>query len=188
VVLGNPPYSGESCNKSVWITQLMELYKREPDGGKLKERNSKWINADEIKFIRFAHWRIAQTGHGIVGYIASHTWLSAPIFRGMRAALLRDFDDIYVLDLHGNSNKKEKTPVAHAAYGDDKNVFDIQQGVAILFLVRRAIPSPGGRGAGVREGRVHHAELWGSRDSKYQRLEDTARSTVTATTVRADQS
>ncbi|HET6546285.1 MAG TPA: type ISP restriction/modification enzyme [Rhodanobacteraceae bacterium] len=167
VVLGNPPYSGESRNKSDWIAQLMELYKREPNGGKLQERNSKWINADEIKFIRFAHWRIAQTGHGIVGYIASHSWLDGPIFRGMRAALLRDFDEIYILDLHGNSNKKERTPDAHAHHGDDKNVFDIQQGVAILFLLRKP-------GQHERKATVRHTELWGSRESKYQRLEDSA--------------
>lgn len=171
VVIGNPPYSGESGNKSKWITELMELYKREPDGGKLKERNSKWVNADEIKFIRFAHWRIEQTGHGIVGYIASHTWLDGPIFRGMRAALLRDFDDIYILDLHGNSNKKETTPEAQARHGDDKNVFDIQQGVAILFLVRR----PDGH---ERKAVVRHAEFWGGRESKYQRLEDSALDTI----------
>jgi hypothetical protein len=165
VVIGNPPYSGESRNKSKWITQLMELYKREPNGGKLQEKNSKWINADEIKFIRFAHWRIEQTGHGIVAYIASHTWLEGPIFRGMRAALLRDFDDIYILDLHGNSNKKEVTPDVHTEHGDDQNVFDIQQGVAILFLVRRP-------GEHQRQAVVRHAEFWGSRESKYRRLED----------------
>lgn len=172
VVLGNPPYSGESRNKSIWIAQLMKLYKREPDGSKLKEKNSKWINADEIKFIRFAHWRIAQTGHGIVGFIASHTWLSAPIFRGMRAALLRDFDEIYILDLHGNSNKKEKTPTEQAQHGDDKNVFDIQQGVAILFLIRKPDTH-------MRNALVRHAELWGSRDSKYQRLEESALDAMT---------
>lgn len=171
VIMGNPPYSGESSNKSKWITELLELYKREPEGGKLQERNSKWINADEIKFIRFAHWRITETGHGIVAYIASHTWLDGPIFRGMRAALLRDFDDIYILDLHGNSNKKERTPDAHAEHGDDKNVFDIQQGVAILFLVRK----PGDH---QRRAVLKHAELWGSRESKYQRLEQTALETI----------
>jgi hypothetical protein len=172
VVLGNPPYSGESRNKSDWITQLMELYKREPDGSKLKERNSKWINDDYVKFIRFAHWRITQTGHGIVGYISNHGWMDNPTFRGMRAALLRDFDDIYVLDLHGSTKKKEKTPVVHAAHGDDKNVFDIEPGVAILFLVRKP-------GVHVRKATVRHAELWGSRESKYQRLEDTAFDAVT---------
>lgn len=165
VVLGNPPYSGESRNKSDWIMQLMELYKREPDGSRLQERAYGNINADEIKFIRFAHWRIARTGHGIVGFIASHTWLDGVIFRGMRAALLRDFDEIYVLDLHGNSNKGETTPPEFAQFGEDKNVFDILQGVAILFLIRK----PGDHD---RNALVRHAEFWGSRESKYSRLEN----------------
>lgn len=164
VVLGNPPYSGISTNKGEWITELIELYKREPDGSKLKERKH-WLNDDYVKFIRFAHWRIEKTGHGIVGFIANHSWLDNPTFRGMRAALRRDFDDIYILDLHGNSKKKERTPQAHAQHGDDKNVFDIEQGVAILFLIRRP-------GAHKRKAGVRHAELWGSRDSKYQRLEE----------------
>lgn len=63
-------------------------------------------------------------------------WLDNPTFRGMRAQLMADFDDIYVLDLHGNSKKKERTPQALHAQGDDKNVFDIEQGVSITFLVK----------------------------------------------------
>ncbi|MGH8121168.1 MAG: type ISP restriction/modification enzyme [Rudaea sp.] len=170
VVIGNPPYSGISTNNSVWISQLIELYKREPDGSKLKERKH-WLNDDYVKFIRFAHWRIVQTGHGIVGFITNHGWLDNPTFRGMRAALLRDFDSIYVLDLHGNSKKKERTPATHAAHGEDKNVFDIEQGVAIMFLLRK----PGNQ---ARNAVVHHAEFWGSRSSKYQRLEDGSLDTV----------
>lgn len=136
VVLGNPPYSGESRNKSEWIMELLQPYKTEPEGGPLKERNSKWINDDYVKFFRFAHDRVARTGHGIVAFITNHGWLDNPTFRGMRARLMADFDDIYVLDLHGNSKKKERTPDALMAQGDDKNVFDIEQGVSITFLVK----------------------------------------------------
>lgn len=160
VVLGNPPYSGHSANKSKWLDDLLELYKREPDGSKLKERNPKWLNDDYVKFMRFAHWRVATTGHGIVAYIANHSWLDNPTFRGMRAALLRDFDRIYVLDLHGNSKKKERTPEG----GEDKNVFDIQQGVAVLFLVRLPEHSDS------EDAQVYHADLWGLRQEKYDVL------------------
>ncbi|MFZ4624824.1 MAG: type ISP restriction/modification enzyme, partial [Rhodoferax sp.] len=137
VVLGNPPYSGESRNTSRWIMALLQSYKVEPEGGPLKERNSKWLNDDYVKFIRFAHDRIARTGHGMVAFITNHGWLDNPTFRGMRAQLMAEFDDIYVLDLHGNSKKKERTPAALQAQGDDKNVFDIEQGVSITFLVKR---------------------------------------------------
>ena len=160
VVLGNPPYSGHSANKSKWLDELLELYKREPDGSKLQERNPKYLNDDYVKFMRFAHWRVTTTGHGIVAFIANHSWLDNPTFRGMRAALLRDFDRIYVLDLHGNTKKKEKTPDG----GEDKNVFDIQQGVAILFLVR--LPEH----KDSEPAKVFHADLWGDRAGKYDAL------------------
>lgn len=200
VVVGNPPYSGESRNKSDWIMQLLQTYKTEPEGGPLKERNSKWLNDDYVKFIRFAHDRVKRTGHGIVAFITNHGWLDNPTFRGMRAQLMADFDDIYVLDLHGNSKKKERTPDAFKARGDDKNVFDIEQGVSITFLVKlpgtaepeQAVeeevfeltaPEPGAKknkqnkhrqlegGKVTLKARIHQADLWGSRDYKYGWLE-----------------
>lgn len=199
VVVGNPPYSGESRNKCKWIMQLLQSYKTEPEGGPLKERNSKWLNDDYVKFIRFAHDRIQRTGHGMVAFITNHGWLDNPTFRGMRAQLMADFDEIYVLDLHGNSKKKERTPPALKAHGDDKNVFDIEQGVSITFLVKLphalptdaveaveeafelTAPDPGKPkktkqrqlegGKVTLKARVFHAELWGSRDHKYDWLE-----------------
>jgi predicted helicase len=201
VVLGNPPYSGESRNKSDWIMTLLQSYKTEPEGGPLKERNSKWLNDDYVKFIRFAHDRIARTGHGIVAFITNHGWLDNPTFRGMRAQLMADFDDIYVLDLHGNSKKKERTPQALHAQGDDKNVFDIEQGVSITFLVKLpgqtgavtttaapveevfelTAPDPNAvkktkarklaGGKVTLKARIHQADLWGSRDHKYAWLQ-----------------
>jgi hypothetical protein len=182
VVLGNPPYSGESKNKGRYILALLDEYKKEPEGGPLKERNSKWINDDYVKFIRFAHDRVVRTGHGIVAFITNHSWLDNPTFRGMRASLMRDFDDIYVIDLHGNAKKKERTPEALRAQGDDKNVFDIEQGVAITFLIKLpddesflleiqdANISRGKDRSQPRKARIHHAELWGSREHKYDWL------------------
>lgn len=189
VVLGNPPYSGESRNKGTHIMALLGEYKREPEGGPLQERNSKWINDDYVKFIRFAHDRIARTGHGVVAFITNHGWLDNPTFRGMRASLMRDFDDIYVLDLHGNSKKKERTPEALQAQGDDKNVFDIEQGVSVVFLLKRQAQAAGAldvvqtSGADLlgdtlpnakpnapRKAQVFHHELWGSRQHKYDWL------------------
>jgi predicted helicase len=175
VVLGNPPYSGESQNKSAQILTLLTEYKKEPAGGPLQERNSKWINDDYVKFIRFAHDRINRTGHGVVAFITNHSWLDNPTFRGMRASLMRDFDDIYVLDLHGNAKKKERTPPALQVQGDDKNVFDIEQGVAIVFLLKQDSSatfelSASSADLPPRKAHIHHAELWGSRDCKYNWL------------------
>ena len=132
VVLGNPPYSYESANNGEWISKLIRDY-YQVDGKPLGERNPKGLQDDYVKFIRFAQWRIEQTGYGILAFITNHGYLDNPTFRGMRQSLMQTFDDIYVLDLHGNSKKKERTPDG----GKDENVFDIQQGVAIGIFVKR---------------------------------------------------
>src|SRR6266487_344521 len=165
VVLGNPPYSGHSANKGQWIIDLLhgidsKTGKKvgnyfEVDGVSLNERNPKYLNDDYVKFIRFAQWRIEQTGYGILAFITNHGYLDNPTFRGMRQSLMQSFDDIYILDLHGNSKKKERSPDGTK----DENVFDIQQGVAIGIFVRH--PQNGSLS---RHAIVHHAHLWGPRE------------------------
>lgn len=131
VVLGNPPYSGHSSNTGEWISQeIKEYYK--VDGKPLGEKNPKWLQDDYVKFIRFAQWKIDQSGEGVLGFITNHSYLDNPTFRGMRQSLMNSFDEIYILDLHGNSLKKEKAPDG----SKDENVFDIQQGVAIAFMIK----------------------------------------------------
>ena len=134
VVMGNPPYSGESANKGEWIMNLMEDYKKEPGGKeKLKERNPKWINDDYVKFIRFSSYLIEKNGEGILAFINPHGYLDNPTFRGMRWHLMKTFDKIYTIDLHGNSKKKET-----ALDGSiDQNVFDIMQGVSVNIFVKK---------------------------------------------------
>ena len=161
VCVGNPPYSGESQNKGAWITRLMEPYKKEP-GGKfaLKERNPKWINDDYVKFIRMAQHYIERKGEGVIAFINPHGYLDNPTFRGMRWNLLRTFDTIYTLDLHGNAKKKETCPDG----SKDENVFDIMQGVSINLLVKT------GKKSSTDLGRVFHADLFGLRQDKYDYL------------------
>ena len=159
VVLGNPPYSGHSVNIGEWIRHLIDDYKQ-MDGKPLGERNIKWLQDDYVKFLRFAQWKIESDGHGVVGMITNHSYLDNPTFRGMRRSLMRTFDEILVLDLHGNSLKKETTPEGRP----DKNVFDIRQGVAIAFFIKRGAET--GNDAVVR-----HAELFGTRESKYEWLD-----------------
>lgn len=165
-VIGNPPYSGESANKGDWIMSLMEAYKKEPGGKeKLKEKNSKWINDDYVKFIRFAEHMIEKNGEGILGFITNHGYLDNPTFRGMRWHLLKTFDKIYVLDLHGNSLKKEAAPDGSV----DKNVFDIMPGVAIIVGVKFS-RSTETSGKSFELARLNHSEIWGPRQSKYESL------------------
>jgi len=120
VIVGNPPYSGHSLNMGEWITNLLKgiVINKETeianyfqvDGKPLDEKNPKWLQDDYVKFIRFAQWRIDTTGYGILAFVTNHGYLDNPTFRGMRQALMQDFDEIYLLDLHGNSKKKEKSP------------------------------------------------------------------------------
>lgn len=162
VVIGNPPYSGESANKGEWITNLLQPYKQEPGGGKLQEKNIKWLNDDYVKFIRYGQHHIDRTGEGVLAYINNHSYLDNPTFRGMRWSLLQSFDVIYIIDLHGNSKKKEAAPDG----SPDQNVFDIQQGVSVNLFVKT-----GNKKAG-DPAQVFHYDLYGNRKGKYQFLWD----------------
>lgn len=161
VVLGNPPYSGHSANMGDWIRGLIEDYKK--DAPELhKPAQAKWLQNDYVKFLRFAQYKIDEAGHGVIGMITSHSYLDNPTFRGMRQSLLRSFDEIWLLDLHGGSLKRETAPDG----SNDENVFDIRQGVAICFLVKR--PSADRRELPAR---VRYSEVWGSRERKYAWLD-----------------
>ncbi|MEW5721212.1 MAG: N-6 DNA methylase, partial [Chloroflexota bacterium] len=128
VVLGNPPYANFGMmNKGEWIGDLLDDYKR---GLREKKLN---LDDDFIKFLRFGQWRIERSGAGILALITNNTYIDGITHRRMRQSLLETFDDIYILDLHGSSKKKEKCPDG----SKDENVFDIQQGVAIALFVRR---------------------------------------------------
>ena len=154
VILGNPPYSYESMNTDPWIVNLVKDYYH-VDGKPLGERNPKGLLDDYVKFIRFAQHRVAETGYGVVALITNHGYLDNPTFRGMRQNLMQTFDEIYVLDLHGNSKKKEVCPDG----SPDQNVFDIQQGVAIAFFIKY-------QDSQQDLAKVYHADLWGAREVK----------------------
>jgi predicted helicase len=160
VVLGNPPYSGASANKGKWAKELVQRY-YQVDGAPLGEKNPKWLQDDYVKFLAFGQWRIEQTKQGVLGFITNHSYLDNPTFRGMRQSLMNTFTDIYILNLHGNSKKKEVAPDG----SKDENVFDIQQGVTIgIFIKEAGKTSPA---------IVHHADLWGKWEGKYEVLAET---------------
>lgn len=168
-VIGNPPYSGESSNKGKWIMDLMEDYKKEPGGKeKLKERNPKWINDDYVKFIRYSQHHIEKNGTGVLAFINPHGFLDNPTFRGMRWNLLKTYDKIYTLDLHGNSNKRETCPDGSI----DENIFDIKQGVTISVFVKT------GKKKTNELGKVLHYDLYGKRNFKYNFLNENTLYTI----------
>ena len=153
VVLGNPPYSGHSANKGEWISKLVRDYYF-VDGKPIGERNSKWLQDDYVKFIRFGQWRIEQTGEGVLAFITNNSYLDAPTFRGMRQDLLNTFSSVYVVNLHGSA-KRKTSPDG----GNDANVFDIQQGVSIIFLIKEKNMA--------EKAKIYYLDLWGNQTDKY---------------------
>jgi predicted helicase len=173
VVLGNPPYSGHSANRGAWIREKVAEY-REGVPGLDRPGQGKWLQDDYVKFLRFGQWRIEQSGAGVLAFITNHAYLDNPTFRGMRRSLMRTFGELYLLDLHGNANRRESAPGG----GRDDNVFDIRQGVAIALFVRR--PDHDG------PARVFRADLFGSREEKYAWLEEHERATTSWEEIRPD--
>lgn len=189
IITGNPPYSGASANKGIFEEEVRKEYK---DGlespplaitrnGKVeKEKNPKWLLDDYVKFIRFAQQKIDnQKAGGIFGFISNNSFLDNPTFRGMRYSLLKSFDEIYIVNLHGNTRKKEVCPDG----SKDENVFDIMQGVSINIFVKHSQKikdkkiedsklNPSYYKHGSDYANVYYYDLYGKREYKYNFLLD----------------
>ena len=158
IIVGNPPYAGISSNETPYANRFSSKYRVEPGGQPLKERTSKWLNDDYVKFISFGEELIKRNGWGVLAMITNHGFLDNPTFRGMRWSLRSTFNKIYILDLHGNVKKRETAPDG----SKDENVFDIQQGVSIIIAVKTKQNST--------LGKVFHADLYGTKQNKFKAL------------------
>ncbi|GAA7967904.1 DNA methyltransferase [Helicobacter pylori] len=118
------------------------------------EKNPKWLLDDYVKFMRFAQNKIESLGHGLFGFISNNAFLDNPTFRGLRRSLLECYDELYILNLHGDARKKEKTPQG----ADDENVFNIKQGVSINLFVKKAQTT---------KQKIHYYDVYGERAEKY---------------------
>jgi len=158
VIIGNPPYLAASTNP-----YDISAYKFETDGKtKLQEKNPKWLGDDYVKFFRFAQEIIERTGEGILAYVSNNGYMDNPTFRGMRASLLRTFDQIYIVNLHGSANKKETAPDG----SKDENIFEIMQGVSLFIGVKTT--------TNFDWATVYYSELWGLREAKFSALDENA--------------
>ncbi len=157
VMMGNPPYSVSSNNKGEWISHLVDDYKKD-----LNEKNIQPLSDDYIKFIRLGQYYIERNGSGILGYISNNSYLDGLIHRQMRKTLLEVFDDIYIVNLHGNSKRKETAPDG----GKDESVFDIMVGTNIALFVKHNDKKKKGELA-----TVHYLDLYGLRKNKYEALD-----------------
>ncbi|EJC49786.1 putative adenine specific DNA methyltransferase 1 [Helicobacter pylori Hp P-41] len=119
-----------------------------------KEKNPKWLLDDYVKFMRFAQNKIELLGHGLFGFISNNAFLDNPTFRGLRRSLLECYDELYILNLHGNTRKKEKTPQGTT----DENVFNIMQGVSINLFVKKAQAT---------KPKIFYYDVYGERVEKY---------------------
>jgi predicted helicase len=162
VMIGNPPYSISSQNKGEWINKLLEDYKKN-----LNERNIQPLSDDYIKFMRLGQYYVEKNNSGILAFISNNGFIDGVIHRQIRKELLRAFDKIYILDLHGNSRKKETAPDG----SKDENVFDIMQGVSINIFVKKTTKER-------TSAEVYHYDLYGSRDDKYHFLNENYLNTV----------
>lgn len=159
VLIGNPPYKGESHNNTDFAKSLVENYAFEPGtSNRLEEANYKWINDDYVKFIGLAERQILKNGTGILAMITGNGYLHNPTFRGMRYNLLKNFDKIFLLDLHGSTQKREKTPAGEP----DANVFDIKLGVSIIIAVKTSTATA--------LADVYFGDLYGTRAQKFDAL------------------
>jgi predicted helicase len=153
-IIGNPPYSIASYNKSEFETDIMKLYKDDVKD----ERNIQILSDDYIKFIRYCHWKIEKSGNGVIGLITKNTYLNIAAAKGLRKQLLLTFDKIYILNLHGKLY--EKAPDG----GKDQNVFEIRVGTAIIFLVKTKDKKK------TTYAKLYYKDLYGNRDFKYDYL------------------
>ncbi|MBE7698126.1 type ISP restriction/modification enzyme [Tenacibaculum finnmarkense] len=162
-IIGNPPYAVSSTNKSEWILNLLKDYKKD-----LKERNIQPLSDDYIKFIRYGQHFIQKNGNGVLAYISNNSFIDGIIHRQMRKNLLETFDKIYILNLHGNSRKKETSPNG----SPDQNVFDIMAGVSINIFFKTGDKKPKDLG------NIFHYDLFGKRDFKYDFLSKNSFKTI----------
>ncbi|GAA9804862.1 hypothetical protein VN0416_08600 [Helicobacter pylori] len=139
---------GGSKNALKELEKLHSKYKLQD------EKNPKWLLDDYVKFMRFAQNKIESLGHGLFGFISNNGFLDNPTFRGLRRSLLECYDELYILNLHGNARKKEKTPQG----ADDENVFNIKQGVSINLFVKKAQTT---------KQKIYYYDVYGERAEKY---------------------
>jgi predicted helicase len=172
VILGNPPFSGVSMHDVPWMGQLMRgqppagtssqlsplTNYYQVNGEPLGERKV-WLQDDYVKFLRYCHWKIEQSGYGLIGLVTNHGYLDGPSFRGLRQSLHETFSSIKIVDLHGNQKKKERCPDG----GPDENVFPISSGIAIGLFCRA--------NAQAEQVTVEHSDLWGSAVQKLAALQ-----------------
>ena len=167
VIIGNPPYLAASTNP-----YDISAYKTETDGVTDFGEKKHWLNDDYVKFFRFSEQIIDKNNEGVLAFVSNNGYLDNPTFRGMRGSLLRTFDKIYIINLHGSANKKETAPDG----SKDENIFDIMQGISLFIGVKTTKKADWAK--------VFYTDIWGTRKKKLDAL---AKGKLTFTQLKLDQ-
>jgi predicted helicase len=136
VIIGNPPYNANQQNENDnnKNREYAEIDKR------IKDTYIKASTAQKTKlydmYSRFFRWASDRIeANGILSFVTNRSFLDKKNFDGFRKVVAREFSDIYVVDLGGDVRENPKLS------GTMHNVFGIQTGVAISFLVKRQTAS-----------------------------------------------
>ncbi|MCL1987331.1 MAG: N-6 DNA methylase [Firmicutes bacterium] len=169
VIIGNPPYLAASSNRFADV----DHYKKEVDEiTPLQERTLNSLQDDYVKFFRFAEQIIEKNGEGVLAFVSNNGFLDNHTFRGMRGSLLRTFDTIHIINLHGNAMKREKTPTG----GKDENIFDIMVGVSLFVGAKRRKQAKVAENENSKDSKnwatVYYADIFGMREEKLAALQN----------------
>jgi len=139
IILGNPPYNANQQNENDnnKNREYFENSTKKTGGidGRIKETYVKHSTAQKTKvydmYARFIRWASDRIGEqGLIAFVTNRSYIDSRTFDGFRKNLVKEFDYVYVVDTHSDVRKNPKIA------GTTHNVFGIQTGVAIMFLVK----------------------------------------------------
>ncbi len=135
VIIGNPPYNANQANENDNNKNRVyqEIDKR------IKDSFIKYSTAQKTKvydmYARFYRWAFDRLGdNGVITFITNRSFIESRTFDGFRKVVASEFDYVYIIDLGGDVRTNPKLS------GTKHNVFGIQTGVAIMFLIKLSGP------------------------------------------------
>jgi predicted helicase len=135
IILGNPPYNANQQNENnnnkndaapLVDNRIKETYLKESTAQKTK------LYDPYIRFFRWASDRLGK--QGILAFITNRSYLDSRQADGLRKTFAKEFQEMWIVDLMSDVRKNPKIS------GTKHNIFGIQTGVAIIFLVRKENP------------------------------------------------
>ncbi|MGP0060504.1 MAG: type ISP restriction/modification enzyme [Beijerinckiaceae bacterium] len=132
VIIGNPPYNANQQNEN--DNNKNRTYERIDE--RIKDTYIKESTAQKTKlydmYARFFRWASDRLDeNGVLAFVTNRSFIDSRTFDGFRKVVARDFNEVWVIDLGGDVRTNPKLS------GTKHNVFGIQTGVAISFLVKR---------------------------------------------------